>query len=57
MTLHEDHEQNVRFLIDQPSLQLGTFGSEQISDIGHGLDKRVGKLLGGIGFPVPAELA
>lgn len=57
MTLHEDHEQNVRFLIDQPSLQLGTFGSEQISDIGHGLDKRVGKLLGGIGFPVPAVLA
>ncbi|WP_159027603.1 MULTISPECIES: hypothetical protein [unclassified Streptomyces] len=57
MTLHEDHEQDVRFLIDQPSLQLGTFGSEQISDVGHGLDKRVGKLLGGIGFPVPAELA
>lgn len=57
MTVHEDHEHNIRFVIDQPSRLFDSFGHREILKTGLYLDKAVGRLLKGIGFPVPHELA
>ncbi|MEV5493290.1 hypothetical protein AB0L47_35850 [Streptomyces bobili] len=57
MTIHEDHEQGVRFLIDQPSRLFASFDHPEILRTGRYLDRAVGRLLQGMSFPVPPELA
>ncbi|MER6853839.1 hypothetical protein AB0A81_37625 [Streptomyces flaveolus] len=57
MTIHEDHEQGVRFLIDQPSRLFAGFDHPEILRTGRYLDQAVGRLLKGMSFPVPPELA
>jgi hypothetical protein len=57
MTIHEDHVQGVRFLIDQPSRLFAGFDHPEILRTGRCLDQAVGRLLKGMAFPVPPELA
>lgn len=54
--LYETPDGKACFALDQPSLQLGSFGDERILSVGRELDAKVAALLGALGLPVPAGL-
>ncbi|MER6537324.1 DUF302 domain-containing protein [Streptomyces sp900105755] len=45
-----------RFSVDRPSDQFGSFGRDEITQVGRELDRKLATLLDHLGLPVPAEL-
>jgi uncharacterized protein (DUF302 family) len=52
----EDADGGARFVVDQPSLQFGSFGKPEIAAVGRHLDELLGGIIGLLGAEVPAEL-
>lgn len=45
-----------RFVIDKPSSHFGSYGRQEITRVGMELDRKVARLIGMMGAPVPASL-
>ncbi|WP_109209725.1 MULTISPECIES: hypothetical protein [Microbacterium] len=57
MELTQKRGEPVRFTLDQPSTQFGSFGSEPITKVGTELDRLVADIIRGLGAPIPQSLA
>jgi hypothetical protein len=52
-----DADGPTRFVIDQPSTAISSFGIAEITEVGHQLDQKLAALLTALDAPVPAVLA
>ncbi|MEH1165166.1 hypothetical protein V6V47_07245 [Micromonospora sp. CPCC 205539] len=55
--ISDGHDGGARFIIEQPSRALGSFGLDAIHDVGVDLDHEVGALLTHLEIPVPTYLS
>ncbi len=54
--IYEDEAQRTRFVVDQPSALLASFGNEAIAAVGRELDDHLAKLLQSLHVTLPREL-